>query len=260
MSNFSYSRLRIFDGTDIFASENEAAFFPFHFHKEVCVSIITKGVELFYSHDSAEIICPRGRISITNSKEIHRNQSFFDDGYSYKTIYLNTDVLKYFNHNIPVNWLQSTIEDYGLYQKIDNIISNRTCSNNAWSDMIRHLLRYQTQHEQEQKHNKFLLLEPILEWLEDGNLSIPALARKFFMSPYHFIREFKKFHGVTPQSYVLLYRLHQVKQQLKSNSNLLDISLAHGFYDVSHLSKTFKHYFGTSIHHYKNSNILPPGI
>src|SRR6202012_5276573 len=101
MPSFEYKRINCFDGTELFSSENENDYFPFHFHDFYCVSLITKGTEILHNTEQ-EFISPAGTISITQLNETHRNYSLGDSGYSYKTVYVNPDVLRYFAGDRPV--------------------------------------------------------------------------------------------------------------------------------------------------------------
>ena len=90
--------------------ENENAYFPLHFHDFFCVSLITKGTEVLTNGEQA-FMAPSGAISITQLNETHRNYSLDENGYSYKTIYINPEILKHFNNNKPVQALERVIYD-----------------------------------------------------------------------------------------------------------------------------------------------------
>ncbi|HVV04953.1 MAG TPA: helix-turn-helix transcriptional regulator, partial [Puia sp.] len=62
----------------------------------------------------------------------------------------------------------------------------------------------------------------------------------------HFIRSFKKSKGVTPQTYIMLYRLGKTRKMLLEGAPLAEIAYSHGFYDPSHFTHSFKKYFGVS--------------
>jgi len=77
-------------------------------------------------------------------------------------------------------------------------------------------------------------------------VSTEWLASKFGMSKFHFIREFKKAKGVTPHTYVMIYRLGKTKQMLLDKVPLTDVAYQNGFYDQSHFTHSFKRYFGVT--------------
>jgi len=49
MHSFDFTRLAILDNIELFSSENEHNYFPFHFHDYYCVSLITSGTELLHN-------------------------------------------------------------------------------------------------------------------------------------------------------------------------------------------------------------------
>jgi len=74
MPSFSYKRLNVLDNIELFSSENENDYFPFHYHDFYCIPLITKNTEIL-SNQAQEFISPAGTISITQFNEVHRNYS-----------------------------------------------------------------------------------------------------------------------------------------------------------------------------------------
>src|ERR1700759_2178598 len=114
MHSFEFARLAILDNIELLSSENELSYFPFHFHDYYCVSLITRGTELLHNTQH-EFIARAGSISITQAGEVHRNYAYCEAGYSYKTIYVNPDVLAYYNGGRKVSALERVIDDRGLF-------------------------------------------------------------------------------------------------------------------------------------------------
>jgi len=80
----------------------------------------------------------------------------------------------------------------------------------------------------------------------EEKLSLAGIASEAGMSPYHFIRSFKKAYGLSPHIYRTQQRIGIAKRLLRSGSSLTDTALALGFYDQSHFSNTFRAYTGIS--------------
>ena len=89
-------------------------------------------------------------------------------------------------------------------------------------------------------------MDEIIENHPNKPIETGWLARQFCMSKFHFIREFKKAKGVTPQVYIMLNRLAQSKKMLLRHTPLTDIAYTQGFCDPSHFTNSFKKYFGVS--------------
>lgn len=244
MPSFEFRRINHFDNIELFSSENENAYFPFHYHDFYCVSLITSGTEILKNTEQ-EFIAPSGTISITQLNEVHRNYSLSDNGYSYKTIYLNPDILRYYNNGKPVNALERVIYDKQLFQSLFLLFNNSNASLQLWEESFKALARYVVQPYQKNIWaTSFSLIDEIIELYPDKPINTDWLCRKFCMSKFHFIREFKKAKGVTPQTYIMLYRLAKAKKMLIENAPLKDIAYLNGFCDPSHFTNSFKKYFG----------------
>jgi len=84
----------------------------------------------------------------------------------------------------------------------------------------------------------------------ETTIAIEALADICNYSKYYFLKEFKKFTGLTPYQYVLKIKLERAKEWLRDKDvQIVDIAYRLGFSDQSHFSNAFKKHFG-----------YPPGI
>ncbi len=246
MPSFDFKRITQFDNTELFSSEDENDYFPFHFHDYFCVSLITNGTEILKNTEQ-EFIAPAGSISITQANEVHRNFSLGESGYSYKTIYVNPDVLRYFNNGNKIEMLERVIYDKPLFQQFVKLFETPAGSNHLWEDCFRELAnRAADPLDKMRWSSTFCLIDEIIETHPNKPIDTNWLARKFCMSKFHFIREFKKAKGVTPQAYIMLYRLGKAKKMLLTDAPLTDIAYLNGFCDPSHFTNSFKKYFGIS--------------
>ena len=77
--------------------------------------------------------------------------------------------------------------------------------------------------------------------------TIADLARVASLSPYHFLRTFKRVTGVTPHQWLLRARLREAAQRLATGGErITDIALDVGFEDLSNFVRSFRAEFGTS--------------
>ncbi|SIQ65340.1 AraC family transcriptional regulator [Maribacter ulvicola] len=85
-------------------------------------------------------------------------------------------------------------------------------------------------------------------------LKVDNLADVFQMSPTYVSEYFKKQVGMSLREYIIKGKLKLVEiRLLNSDFRLNEIADELGFTDVSHLSKTFKRYTGSSIRDFKNN-------
>jgi len=80
----------------------------------------------------------------------------------------------------------------------------------------------------------------------DEKLTINQLAKIINLSPFHFARMFKLSLGESPAQFITRTRVEKVKQYLKTNAHLADISAATGFCQQSHMSYQFKRMAGVT--------------
>ena len=78
----------------------------------------------------------------------------------------------------------------------------------------------------------------------EGVLNLETLANEAGMSPYHFLRTFKRVYGLPPHKYRSQKRIGQAKAFLRSGYPHSEIALRLGYYDQSHFSNAFHAYTG----------------
>jgi AraC family transcriptional regulator len=78
-------------------------------------------------------------------------------------------------------------------------------------------------------------------------LSLAALACEAAMSPYHFLRTFRRVIGMTPHQYTLRTRLHRAAVRLRqSGEPVSTIAYDAGFNDLSTFNRRFRRLMGES--------------
>jgi AraC-like DNA-binding protein len=77
--------------------------------------------------------------------------------------------------------------------------------------------------------------------------SLAAMAREAAMSPYHFLRVFRRIVGMTPHQYVLRIRMHGAAVRLRrSDDPVSTIAFDAGFNDLSTFNRRFRRIIGAS--------------
>jgi AraC family transcriptional regulator len=87
-----------------------------------------------------------------------------------------------------------------------------------------------------------------VEYIQDQlgtDLTVSGIAQAICMSPYHFMRLFKKSTGQSPHQYVIEARVRKAKELLATGKlTIREAALYVGFVDQSHLTRHFKRVFG----------------
>lgn len=77
--------------------------------------------------------------------------------------------------------------------------------------------------------------------------SLADLAARADMSPFHFLRVYRRITGQTPHRHVLATRLRHAARRLRTGSDrIADIAIEVGFGDLSHFNATFVRHFRVS--------------
>jgi AraC family transcriptional regulator len=82
--------------------------------------------------------------------------------------------------------------------------------------------------------------------------ALPVLAAHAAMSPYHFLREFRRVVGITPHQFVLSLRLRAAARRLRaSDATIAAVALDSGFGDISEFNRRFRRVFGMAPQAYR---------
>lgn len=84
--------------------------------------------------------------------------------------------------------------------------------------------------------------------------TLGELALEAGLSPYHFLRLFRRLTGVTPHQFLLRLRLREAALALASGrERVIDVALDAGFGDLSNFNRAFRAEFGVSPRTYRAS-------
>jgi len=87
---------------------------------------------------------------------------------------------------------------------------------------------------------------------------LAGLAEIAGLSPYHFLRTFKRVTGVTPHQWLLRSRLRDAAYRLViTRDSVTDVALDCGFDDLSNFIRSFKSEFGLSPRSYRRTMASP---
>ncbi|PHO18302.1 AraC family transcriptional regulator [Malaciobacter molluscorum LMG 25693] len=78
-------------------------------------------------------------------------------------------------------------------------------------------------------------------FLED--IVLEDISKEFDITVVHLIRVFKKQFGLAIHSYIINKKVHKAKELLNSNLPIIEVALQSGFFDQSHLNRSFKRVF-----------------
>jgi AraC-like DNA-binding protein len=244
-----YQKLRLsaLDSVEIKRVVQSLHAYPVHYHETFCVSLIEQGVFL-----ENTLMAPQGTMMLTNPDEVHNNTVFANLAYGITTFYISPDVFRkqgelitfpekvvydpvIFNQLQEVVRLHSSREGIGTVGMLTQTISNLACRHGVIGQVEPIRLPTELSEIQYQMQMQF-----------SQKLLINDMAKQLKMSRFQFIRWFRRYAGITPYDYLLLYRVEQGKQMLAAGKPPVQAALDVGFYDQSHFANAFKRYVGVT--------------
>ncbi|WP_240041077.1 AraC family transcriptional regulator [Paenibacillus ginsengarvi] len=112
------------------------------------------------------------------------------------------------------------------------------------------------EHRLSQRHTSRDLTAQCCSFIESrlyDDLSLTSVAERFYVSPEHLTRTFKRDTGVAFYQYVLQERIQESKRIMRTNRDLslTEIAYSLGFASSSHFSRTFKSITGLTPREYR---------
>ncbi|MGB7404002.1 MAG: AraC family transcriptional regulator [Arcobacter sp.] len=216
-----------------------------HLHEEFTITAIKEGSLNISFNDSSKILNPN-EIAIINSNIIHNailNSKSVKDGY---VLYIDKNYLENLNLGISFdyNFLQDDknsfinlceillAEDISLLEK-EELFIEFCLSTFSLKENI----------EEVEKNSLSVKIKNYLDknFLED--IILEDISKEFDITVVHLIRVFKKEFCLAIHAYILNKKVHKAKELLNSNLPIIEVALQSGFFDQSHLNRSFKRVF-----------------
>jgi len=242
--------------------------FPKHFHDDYLIQIINKGNNSFYCNGGNYHAVP-GDIVLINPGEIHNGNCAIDELLEYNVFYVNPSAWANllgndFNTSSPNTFLfsKTVVKDYVLFSMIDRYFKAISSGNAAESYLYQYLdiLTYITERYLSIKPKSALphyyaeTIESLKEYIcdnLDNKLRLEELAKVAAISPFHLLRLFTKYTGITLHQFILVRRIEKAKDLLKNKYSISDVCYTLGFSDQSHFTRCFKRMIGLTPRQYQ---------
>lgn len=229
-------------------------------HEGYCIGIIEEGAQAFYRNGRLHT-APKGDIILVNADEIHTGSSAVETGWGYRAIYPTPEMLSELtqdlvSHQGAAPWFEhAVVHDLGLAQQFAMLLNlldqdhNQLLKQSLYLSTVACLIM---RHGQRPKNplplanaeKQILALKDYIAAHYAQDLSLNQLAEIAGLSPWHFLRQFKKTVGLTPHHWLIQVRLQHARLQLKYGNPIIDVALQCGFSDQSHLNRHFKRAMG----------------
>jgi len=231
-----------------------------HFHEEYSFSLIYEGNHL-YQNDTDRFNIKVGMIQVVNPYELHLTAT---SSWSYlnimPTVELINDIAQHLTQNDKKYQLSflPIIRDkvaLRLYQNLFLSITHPSNHKVNIESSIIEFFEYIIIHHSSKDIGKIATItstkkeiRKALEYINDfesiDDLSLDSISIQLGISKYHFLKEFKKHIGITPNKYIQIMKTNRSKKLIQDNISLSNVAYECGFTDQSYMIKIFKKYYG----------------
>ncbi len=272
-----YWRTPLLPGADLVTAEYHDHEFAPHWHEAYTVPVIEAGAES-YEYLGARHVAEAGSVPVINPGEIHTGSRAFDEGWSYRVMYLPIDYAQQLADDIagraqPLPWFDAdVIRDRDLACRLarahrlleadsdararhERGVDGTTNTQDllaiegALLDAVSTLLvRYaRTRPEALRSAINDSRIALMKERLADdlaAPLRLADLAAAVGLSPFHAARLFTQASGLPPHAFRNQVRLQRALGPLRAGASVADVAAACGFTDQSHFTRHFRRMFG----------------
>lgn len=234
--------------------------FSKHVHEGYCIGIIEDGAQAFNRNGQTHV-APKGDIILVNADEIHTGSSAVESGWRYRAIYPTPEVLATLTQGLhseqgTAPWFpQAVVHDIGLAQQFSLLLNlleqehDLLLKETLYLSTLAYLIQRHARHKAQPKpllaaEKNILLAKDYIAAQYNQDISLQDLATMVGLSPWHFLRQFKKYVGITPHNWLVQVRLHQARTQIKCGEGLAQVAYNCGFSDQSHFNRHFKRAMG----------------
>jgi AraC-like DNA-binding protein len=251
----------------------------YHLHDSYEIYFLLDGSTSYFIGKTRYTLKP-GDLVIINNNEVHSNSFQGNDNYDRILIMFDPKLLRSFNSqdfNLlecfevrdngkgnKISLRRSQIEELlNISSKIEAVNSEENSSNKLLKlsyfiellVFINKVFHENSNLPQETTNNEKLL--PVLNYIDEnleGDLSLEALEKKFFINRYYLSRIFKASVGMSVHKYIVLKRIVKAKALLTTGYDATATCYMCGFKDYSNFIKMFKSIVGISPAKYRTSN------
>jgi|GEM_PF-1051247 len=247
------SKSQNFDGCEIKNAVFCNKIFPKHFHTEWSLGTINYGIENIGFENSELQLFSKATILIP-PYSVHSHFGNEDTKWSYRSIYLNEDVVKYFTGKFSFDYKILSAQPYFISYKCSLSLNDSKPHIQDIENML--FLLFSGTGIITPGSNNNIPINDILEFLKieySNKITLELLEQEFRVDRFKLIRTFQKQVGLTPQQYLTNLRIETAKKDLFDKKSIVEIALQNGFYDQSHFVHTFKKFVGVTPFEYKSS-------
>ena len=258
------------DGLEVMAARwLEHSFTP-HMHDFYAISLNEAGRGAFECRGESRDAAP-GTCNLIAPGDLHTGRATSGDGWTYRNLHIEaslmTDLLRGLEWPSPseIRFKAPLVRDTVLASRLERLFAGLEQGEallQSESSMLSVVARLLTDHVApgdalREPGREHAAIRRVKEWLEanpEQNVSVHALAAEAGLSPYYLVRAFHKHVGMPPHRYQTVVRVLRARKFLRTGMPIAEAAYQAGFYDQSHLTRSFKCTLGTTPGRYSRAH------
>lgn len=241
-------------GVEIFQAKFVRLAFEPHTHEAFGLGVVHEGVERFKYRGSDHLAAP-GSIILMNPDVLHTGRAECPEGWGYRMLYLDPDALEeivgeagWWFSDVLVEGNLRTARLLGahlqaLWQSQDSLELDGLLL--QFLDTLRPHARCGTRRKDPASGRFDRVIDYMHAHLDEA-IQLDDLAAVAGLSRFHFLRQFRAHHHVTPHKMLMALRLHAAKGWLARGTAPAEVALRAGLADQAHLTRAFTQRYGVS--------------
>jgi len=231
-----------------------------HSHDRDLISVVTGGA-LEIVEPRRQAIATSGQVVLFNHDRVHCGQGAHSEGWAILSVYLPPNVLNEIAREIgassggTIGFPKIVADDPALAKKLvalhtacdvrhDGLARDSRLLEIVTAVLIRHAGRPFHLPVVGAESRAVRTARDFLDSHFTQSVSLTELSQRCGVSRYWLIKAFKAALGVPPYAYLTNLRVRYAMALLREGSEIAEVSLACGFADQSHLTRTFKRSIG----------------
>lgn len=255
----NFWRLARHEGVECLSARFRTHEFPPHSHETFVIGAVTYGTHAYHIKGE-KVRATAGQLCFINPGDVH-DTAIEQDGYSYRMTYPSIGFLQGLleredsRSDGSLHFCGSIVDDaalarlfftaHVLLESDDNVLAADEAFLSVYNLMIQRYAGAVAKAAGAEPVAVERAKELLAENLEQP-LELALVADAVGLSPFHFIRVFRKATGLNPSAWVANRRIQLACRLLRQGESATRVGVACGFFDQSHFTRAFKSRLGVT--------------
>ena len=239
-------------GVELYRAHIVSHAFEPHTHDAFGLGAIEFGVERF-RYRGGDHLAPPGALVCMNPDEVHTGRAETEGGWRYRMVYVDRDVAEDIVGERDWWFAEVVRQNPSQAQYVTRLLDAmwHTGEPLARDEMLYALLDVFRGHVRrrsgaEARTGRFPHVVEYLRAHLSQRLTLDEIADVADLSPFHFLRSFRRHYDVTPQQMLMALRLDAAKRRLANGDAPALVAADTGLADQAHLTRAFARRYGTT--------------